>query len=201
MTQNQVEKEIDITELLIKNSRNCYYLLYNIIIELEGKNTDHLNNKELIKLLYSCIVTIFTNNGAKIPSLQELVEIDENNVDLPYNCENANDLIKSCFSKLNNYNFKNLENQSFYNVYKPMILKFMEYIPMDKLEYFYYLSTNKTINEKFDYNKDLFLDFINNKIKNGKKSEINNLIYSFLEINRDCSVVKNLNNEIIKIIW
>ena len=224
MTQNQI-KEIDIVEELIKNSKDCFELLYNIIIELQGNNdmfsqdslvineefvrlfniSDSYSEKvtntvyyKINKLLNNCINAIF-GDYKSIPTLNNLDKTNGNNFRL-LNFIDNNLVLKINFDIFTDYIFDNFHNYIINNDHK-IPLKIMEYIPIDQLEYYVNCYINNLKNyEKHEKFYDLFKSFINRKIKSNKKEQINNLIYVLTDKNSKLNLIRNLDSTIFKII-
>ena len=210
MTQN----EIDIIKELIENSKDCFELLYNIILELEGNNKeclykdeyDLLSNEDLVdtvyykinRLLNNCINAIFSDK--KVPSVDELVNYFNDDFPLIKIKDNKL-LIYLHFEIMDNINFNNFHNYMIDNDHK-IPLKIMEFIPTDKLEYYIYCDANNLgIDRKSSKLNDLFKSFINNKIKSGEKNQINNLIHIILNGNFNCMLIRNLDCTIYKFVY
>ena len=225
MTQNQIEEENTIIKNLLQDSKDCYELLHNIIIKLETKIVHY---ESLNKLLYSCILTIFTNNSKIIPTLGDLIDLNKslynkiltistddstiipdldniitfNKNNFIYFCSSGIGMLKFYFEQLLNYNFNNFYRYIVKNDNK-IPLKIMNYIPINKLEYFIhqfitvYSRVLESDNEPIFRN--LFLTFINEKIKSGYKDRVSNLIHILVNKCQEFYVIRNLGCTIFEL--
>lgn len=195
LIENILKVENNKFNTLINDNPDYYQLLNAVITLLENKNfyesdnTENKKFKKLIKLLYTCILAIFSDATHEIKSTKNITLCKKDQVNYVFNFNSCDALLTYYFSVIDNYVFNNFIEYACANDDKTFLIKIMNYIPISELEYF----ADYCIRY---YTNSIIIDFVNEKIRSGKKSEVNNLIYKLLNSSLKLLLIRNSDNSI-----